>query len=259
MPFYREGVENVRAFTLPEAVANDGRDIALSSAALVTWRSCHATRLHQVYVNSRLAGTTVDPQQRRLVVQAPASFHAAVRVEVVATDPEDAYRDFADQLEPPPAQGRVRLVLLRSQTLPIGARANVYFDNAGGQIDYVQPLNASPIPIWPCRQDKAGFGMAQFGTSDFGYDSAAAIGFGKGSFGHGQFGLDADAIEWISPSLPPGRYRFGVKILDACGNESAAGETEPIPVVPAPRPAAALNIMAFDPQTNQLTLRVSDQ
>jgi hypothetical protein len=257
MPFYREGVEDVRAFTLPEAVADDGRGVALSSAALVTWHSCHATRLHQVYVNGCLAGATIDPQQRRLVVQARVSLHAAVRVEVVAVDPEDAHTDFTDQLDPPPAQGRIRLVLLRSQTLPLGAKANVYFDNGSGQIDYDMPLNASPIPIWACPQDKAGFGMAQFGTSDFGYDSAAAIGFGKGSFGHGQFGLDADTVEWISPPLPLGRYRFGVRILDLCGNESA-GETAPMAVVPAPRPGAALSSVAFDPQTNQLTLRVSE-
>ena len=53
------------------------------------------------------------------------------------------------------------------------ATANVYFDNGTGQIDYTTPLNPVPIPIWPCRQDKAGFGMAQFGAGDFGYDSAA--------------------------------------------------------------------------------------
>jgi len=258
MPFYREGIENVRAFTLPEAVSADGSGVALSSAALVTWHSSYATMLHQVYVNGRLAGVTIEAQQHRLAVLTPVSFHAAARVEVVAVDPEDAHTDFAGWLDPPPAQGRIRLTLLRSQTLPVGARANVYFDNGSGQIDYGKPLNASPIPIWPCWHDKAGFGTAQFGMSDFGYESAASIGFGKGSFGHGQFGLDADTIEWISPSLPLGRYRFGVKTLDAHGNESAASETAPISVAPAPRPAAALSVTAFDSQTNQLTLCVSE-
>ncbi len=259
MPFYREGIDSVRAFTLPEAIPADGSCVALSSAALVTWCSSHATMLHQVYVNGCLAGTTLDAQQHRLVVPAPASFRAAVPVEVVAVDPRDAHTDFAGEFDPLPTCGRARLAILRSQTLPVGAKANVYFDNGSGQIDYGRPLNASPIPVWPCPADKAGFGMAQFGAGDFGYDSAASIGFGKGSFGHGQFGLDADVVEWISPLLPLGRYRFGVKILDTYGNESAASETEPMAVVPAPRPAAALSIMACDPQTNQLTLRVSDQ
>jgi hypothetical protein len=79
--------------------------------------------------------------------------------------------------------------------------------------------------------------MSGFGVGDFGYDSAAAVGFGKGSFGHGQFGLDADTIEWISPLLMAGVYKFGVKVTDGAGNQSSASETEPITVMPAARPA----------------------
>jgi hypothetical protein len=259
MRLHRDGIENVRAFPLPEAIAADGRGTAVAGAALVTWHSSHAGMLHQVYLNGRLAGATFDVEQRQLVVQPPGSFLSAVRVEVVAVEREDAHLDLGNELEPPPAGGRVRLVLLRSQALPPGARVNVYFDNGVGQIDYGAPLNPLPIAVWPCPQDKAGFGMATFGTGDFGYDAAACVGFGKGRFADGPFGLDADAIEWISPPLPLGRYRFGVKTLDACGNESPAGETSPIAVVPAARPAAALSVAAFDPQTNQLTLRISDQ
>ncbi len=259
MSICREGIENVRVFSLPDGIAADGGHAGISGAALVTWRSSHAEKLHQVYLNGRFAGVTIDNRQRRLVVQPPTSFESALRVEVVAVEPKDAHVDHADELDPPPAGGRVRLSLLRSQTLPIGARVNVYFDNGAGPIDYGHPLNATPIAIWPCPQDKAGFGMAEFGASDFGYDSAASVGFGKGSFGSGQFGLDADTIEWISSLLPLGRYRFGVKVLDASGNESIATETDPIAVVPPAKPAAALRITAFDPQTNQLTLSVSDQ
>lgn len=259
MPFQREGIENVRTFTLPEAIAADGSSTALSSAALVTWHSSHAGMLHQVYVNGRFAGATIDAQQRQLVVHVPTSPQAAVQAEIVAVHSRDAHVDFASELDTPRSRGCVRLDILRSQNLPVGTRANVYFDGGGGQIDYSRPLNASPIPIWPCVQDKAGFGMAQFGISDFGYDSAASIGFGKGSFGSGQFGVDADTIKWTSSPLPLGRYRFGVKILNAHGIESTASETDLIAVVPPPRPAAALRIAAFDPQTNQLTLCVSDQ
>jgi hypothetical protein len=259
MSVYREGIENVRVFGLPDGIAADGSHTSPSGAALVTWRSSHAQKLHQVYLDGRLAGVTLDNVQRQLVVQPPTSFESALRVEVVAVEPKDAHGDHADELDPPPAGGRVRLSLLRSQTLLIGTRANVYFDNGGGQIDYEQPLNASPIAIWPCPQDKAGFGMAEFGASDFGYDSAASVGFGKGSFANGQFGLDADTIEWVSPLLPLGSYRFGVKIQDSRGNEGTASETDPIPVIPPARPAAALSITAFDLQTNQLTLSISDQ
>ncbi len=184
------------------------------AAALVTWRSSHAGMLHQVYLNGRFAGATIDAEQRQLVVQPPGSFQSAVRVEVVAVEPKDAHMDFADELDPPPAGGRVGSVILRSQTLPLGAASTCTSTTAPGQIDYSKPLNASPIPVWPCPQDKAGFGMARFGTGDFGYDSAACVGFGKGSFADGPFGMDADTIEWISPPLPLGRYRFGVKIRD---------------------------------------------
>lgn len=258
MSFLREGIDCVRVFALPDGVAADGRSAAVSRTALVTWRSVHTEKLYQVYAGGRFAGATLDVEQRSLVIQAPSSFQSAVRVEVVAVEPEQAHMDFAAQLGGPAPNGRVKLTLLRSQVLPIDARINIYTDNGAGQIDYTEPVNALPLVVWSCTQDKAGFGMARFGTGDFGYDSAAAIGFGKGSFGHGQFGLDADTLEWVSPELSLGRYRFGVKVIDAHGNESLASETEPMAVVPAATPAAGLDIVAFDPATNQLTLRISD-
>ncbi len=260
MSFLRQGIDNVRVFTLPDGIRADGRCVAVSRAALVTWRSLHEGMFHQVYVNGQFAGATVDPLQRRLMIQVPSSFRAPVRVEVVAAEPKDAQRNFAGEIEPPAyGSGRVRLILLRSQTLPMGAAANIYSDYGAGHVDYAAPVNDAPILIWPCVQDKAGFGMARFGTGDFGYDAAAAVGFGKGSFGNGQFGLDADTIEWLSPLLPLGKYRFGVKVVDKRGNESLASETETIPVIPPVRPAVSLHVAAFDPQTNQLTLSVSDQ
>jgi len=259
MPLHREGIENVRLFTLPDGIAADGSCAAISAAVLVTWRSPWAGMLHQAYVNGHFAGVTIDAGQRQLVVQPPGSFQSAVCVEVVAVEPKDAQIDFADELDPSVTSGRVRLSILRSQTLPLGGTVDVYFDNGTGQIDYNTRLNASPIVIWPYFQDKAGFGMAQFGGADFGYDSAACVGFGKGSFANGPFGMDADTVEWISPLLPLGRYRFAVKIRDSCGSESAASETVPIAVVPPAKPATALSIAAFDAQTNQLTLRISDE
>jgi hypothetical protein len=100
--------------------------------------------------------------------------------------------------------------------------------------------------------------MSKFGVSDFGYDSAAAAGFGKGSFGNGQFGLDADTIEWVSPVLAAGEYRFAVRVIDDRGNASSGSETEPITVTPAARPAEKLSISSFDKQTNQLVLQIQE-
>ncbi|HSV98860.1 MAG TPA: hypothetical protein VLI39_01715 [Sedimentisphaerales bacterium] len=258
MRLHRDGIKGVFAVPLPEAIAADGCGTAVSVASLVTWRSSHEGMLHQVYLNGRFAGATLDVDQRQLVVQPPSSFLAALRVEVAAVEAQDAHLDFSNELDPPSATGRIRLVLLQSQALPPGARFNVYFDHGAGAIDYAAPLNESPIPAWPCPQDKAGFGMAAFGAGDFGHDSPACIGFGRGRFAEGPFGMDAGEIEWISPLLPLGRYRFGVKTLDASGNESPACETSPIAVVPPPRPAAALHVALFDPQTHQITLRIGD-
>ncbi|HNY77621.1 MAG: hypothetical protein RBS72_04515 [Sedimentisphaerales bacterium] len=260
MAFCRDGIEDVHACVLPDGIGPDGRAAALSRSMLVTWRSSLEGRLYQVYVNGRLAGVTVDTHQRQMVVVAPSSFEAAACVEVVAVEPREAHVDFADQIEQPSHLGaRVRLAFLRSQHLPPGTALDIYGDGGTGQIDYDEPLNGTPIPIWPCPQDKAGFGMSHFGDGDFGWDAAAAVGFGKGCFGYGQFGLDADAIEWISPLLASGTYRFGVQVVDEAGNASAAVQTGPLAVVTPARPAARLDVASFDAETGRLTLCVSDQ
>jgi hypothetical protein len=215
--------------------------------------------LYQVYVDGCYAGTTVDPQQRQLVVLTPASFASAVRVEVVAVEPVDAHVDFASELKDGAiSDARISLSLLRSQMLPAAAVANVYWGQGTGTMDYDAPLNGVPISIWPSWQDKDGFGMAPWGTGDFGHDAAASVGFGKGAFGHDQFGLDADVLEWVNPELPLGQYRFGVKIVDASGNVSAPVETDPITVVPPAKPAARIDVSAYDEGTGQLTLFISD-
>jgi len=258
MSFMRDGIQNVRVFTLPDGVRADGRRATVFGAALVTWHSSHVGMFHQVYLNGRFAGVTPDSQQQRLVVQLPGSFRTAARVTVIAVVPADAHVSFADDLEEAAVSGgRVRLSLLRSQTLPPGATANIYYDHGTGQINYATPLNVTPIALWPCMHDKAGFGLAQLGMSDFGYDSAASIGFGKGALGHGQFGLDADTVKWLSPALPLGTYRFGVRITDASGNEGPAAETTSITVIPAIQPAVGLSLATFDQPTNKLTLSIA--
>jgi hypothetical protein len=259
MSFQRKGIENVRAVTLPDGIKADGRFTGLSRTALLTWQSDLVDVLFQTYVNGQLAGVTIHSDQRQLVVQAPASFDAAVHVEIIAVSRTSAHIDFGNQLaETNSDRQRVTLTLLRSQGLPADARLNFYFDAGSGEMDYNTPINPSPIPVWPCRQDKAGFGTAMFGTSDFGLDSAACIGFGKGCYGLGEFGMDADTIQWVSPILAGGTYRFGVVVTDEHGNASPPRETVPFVVAPPARPAASLDIVAFDPQIDRLTLRISD-
>ena len=259
MKLISKGIENVRAFELPAGIRTNGEYVESPKAALVKWTDkTNQEKFHQVYVNSQYAGTTIDSQQRQMIVPIPSSFESAVRIEVFAVETEYAHLDLSDELDDPlTTSGRVRISMLRSQSLPIDARAEIYFDNTSGTIDYNQPLSNQPLRIWPVWQDKAGFGMGRFAAGDFGYDSAAAVGFGRGSFGHDQFGLDADTIEWTSPTLKIGVYKFGVKIIDGAGNKSSASETEPITVISAAKPAEQLNISSFDKQTNELVLNVS--
>jgi hypothetical protein len=251
------GIEWVRAFELAGGIWADGGHVETPLTALVKWRSSWSDMLHQVYVNGRYAGTTIDTQQRQMIVQIPTSLESPVRIEVFAVEAAQAHVDFSSELGSLIAgTGRVRIRMLRGQNLPSGATAQVYFDDGTGQVDYDTLLNDSPIGIWPAWQDKAGFGMSMFGASDFGYDSAAAVGLGKGSFGHGQFGLDADTFEWTSVQMQPGAYKFGVKISDEAGNQSDGSETAQVTVTPAAKPAERVSISSFDKQTNQLVLEV---
>ena len=147
MSFTRTGIENVRVLVLPDGVAADGGCAAVSRTALVTWHSSHAGLYHQVYLNGRFAGATLDAEQRQLVVHSPSSFQSAVRVEVIAVEPEDAHIDFSPELDHPAAgSGRIRLTILRSQTLPIEATANVYFDQWHGADRLCRSLESRADP-----------------------------------------------------------------------------------------------------------------
>lgn len=257
MSLVSNGIDKVRAFELPAAVWADGRSVAAPRVALVTWRSQWDDRLHQVYVNGRYGGGTVDSAQRQMVVRVPNSFDAPVRIEVFAVEPKDAYVDFGSAISLSGGQtGRVRISFLRQQDLGPGSMAEVYCDNGTGTVSYDQALSDEPIRIWPAWQDKGGFGLSRFGEGDFGWDCAAAVGFGLGSFGRGWFGFDADTFEWVSGSLEAGSYKFGVKVKDGAGGESGAIETGPITVVPAARPAEEVSVGSFDSEANQLVLSI---
>jgi len=252
------GIDNIRAFELPCGIWADGESVGSPRTALVKWRSVWADKFYQIYVNGKYAGATVDSQQRQMIVQIPTSLESPVRIEVFAIEAEQAATDFSSEIESSIGQsGRVRISMLRDQSLPISAIAQVYFDNGTGEIDYGKALNDSPIRIWPAHQDKAGFGMSRFGACDFGYDSAAAVGFGKGGFGYGQFGLDADSLEWTSPVMGAGVYKFAIKVTGEVGNESVGSEIGQVAVTPAARPAEQISISSFNKQTNQLVLGIS--
>jgi hypothetical protein len=250
-------IESVRVFELPCGIWADGDSIGAARAALVRWRSSAEDKLHQVYVEGGFAGATLDCEQREMLVPLPSS-PGPMRIEVVAVNRSQADTDLGDELDLDWGQsGRVRIVLLRSQKLPVDSTVKVYSNGGAGEIEYDGCVNDFGVCVWPWRQDKAGFGLSRFGSTDFGWDGAAAVGFGKGSFGKGEFGFDADTFEFVSGPLEAGVYRFGIKVFDAEGNESMVAETGGITVIPAAKPAEQLAISSYDKQTNELVLEVS--
>ena len=63
------GIDGVMAFELPTGVWADGEITAGPRVCLVRWRSSLVDKIHQVYVNGRFAGATVEGRQRQIVVQ----------------------------------------------------------------------------------------------------------------------------------------------------------------------------------------------
>lgn len=252
------GIKKVRVFEIPCGIWGSGLSIGSSQKALVKWSSSWDDKFYQVYVNGRYGGVTLEESQRQMVVALPTSFEIPVRIEVFAVEAVETDIDYGDQIDEIGLyRDRVKLKLLRSQALPAGATAQIYFDNGTGVIDYENPVNNWPIKIWPVWQDKAGFGMSRFGASDFGYDWSAGVGFGKGSFGEGEFGVDEDVIEYVSESLQMGVYKFVAKVVDEAGNESGSSEIEEILVIPVAKCVGEVGIESFNKETNQLVLSIS--
>jgi hypothetical protein len=258
MGLIRSGINGLMVFDLPAGVRGDGEANEGPRICLVKWRSEWKDKLYHVYVNGHFAGITSDSEQREMIVQVPSCYDGAARIEVFGVEVNEADVDFGNELEQSnDGSGRVRLMLLRSQRLPMGSRFEVYFDKGTGVIDYENPIGGKQI--WEDRRDKAGLGLARFGEGDFGYEWENGVGFGRGSFGLGEFGTDADVIEWASHSLETGTYKFSVKVIDARGNESEASETGEIAVIPAAEPARNLEVLSFDETENTLTLEIEDE
>jgi len=253
------GIDKVRAFILPAGVGADGRVVAKPQTVFVRWQSEWSDKLHQLYANGEYAGVTLDTEQRDMVVHFRSSWQSAVCIEVFAIEPGQGNLDFSSELETAERHsGRVEISWLRQQALPAGGTAEVFSNNGNGDIDYDKAVTSRALRIWPAWQDKGGFGFSRFGRSDFGFDGSAAVGFGKGAYGMGDFGFDADVISWRSSELEAGVYKFAVKVADELGNEDAGeDETEPITVIPRPRPAEELAVASFNKGANELVLSVA--
>lgn len=227
-----EEISKVRAFALT------------AGAAVVKWHSTSSDMLHQVYVNGRFAGATVEPMQRQLIVPILLSVKAAVRVEVFAIEPgysDINYSGWQTQT------GRAKIEFPRTDNLPTGGNVDYYLEN--------NRLSNRSIKIQPEFADKGGFGLSSFAMSDFGYDGSCAPGLGKGNFGFGWFGFDSDMLCWQSGQLEAARYKFDIKITDNLGNAvDEQIETEEMTIIPPATPAKKLKIKSFDKQSGKLIL-----
>ena len=257
MKLIGNGISSVRAYVLPAGIAGDGQAVASPRWAVVQWRSAFENLFYQVYVAGRFAGVTTSPAQRRLLVPVPDCHILPVALEVFAVEPENADMDLsADIAKSYSGAGRVRLKILRSQLLPAGGTLQIYSQLGNAPLSLERPLNDLPIPLWPFRQGKTGFGLCRFGRSDFGWDGSAAVGLGCGCFGLGEFGFDADAILWESEPLPAGLYRFALVVTDALGNPSEPLLTEPVAVTSAAEPPTKLEVASYNSLNNQLILKI---
>lgn len=257
MTLVSSGIDKVRAFGLAAGIGADGTAVNEPVNILVKWRSEHEDKLHQVYINSELAGVTDDCFQRTIIATVRSVMSSSAKIEIYAVGMDEGDVDFSVQLENMMQFGRVSLGWAREQSLPLDGMGQVFSDGGGGVVDYDKPLAGSGLRLWPAWQDKGGFGLSRFGASDFGYDGSAAVGFGRGSFGEGDFGFDADAINWQSSELATGEYKFAVGISDREGNESSAIETDVITVIRAAGGAEEIAVESYDKDQDELVLSVN--
>ncbi len=244
-----EGISRVRAFALPVGVGGNGAANQLAGAAVVKWHSIYSNMLHQVYINEKFAGATIEAGQRQLIVPVPLSQKTAVRIEVFAAEPGCGDVDCLGEINSGQTQaGRVKIEFPRMDNLPLNGSADYFLEG--------DRLNSRSIKIQPEFVDKGGLGLSCFGMSDFGYDGSAAVGFGKGNFGFGWFGFDADMLCWQSEQFETGNYKFGIRIIDSRGNETQIIETEQITIIPPAEPAEKLEVKSFDKQNGKLVLEI---
>ncbi len=178
--------------------------------ALLTWRADAGEHLVQVYVNGRLADVTQRPDQRELWVHLDRA--GAARVELIAVDPRDRWRDNASRLAgwTPKHVHAAVLRFARDEALPIETRVTIDVD---GERHTVEPL-------WRAADHRGGFG-ALFGVGEFGRDAATGVGLGLGEFGAGGFGWDGAAWRWRDERLSPGEHVIDCRMTDAHGRTVA--------------------------------------
>jgi len=239
VPYLTEGITRVRLRPLAVDVVR-GEPAVSVGAMEVMWDSTQEGGWHQVYVNGQLAGVTVQPEDRRLVVSAPVGRRGAesmLLVEVVAVDAADRWTDFGGELAGfgAPCSTRARLTWQAGLYLDSGLESfNVFADGRTGTVDYTAPLNEAPIPA------------AEGGQAPWG--------FGCGAFGVGGYGLSAARYEWTTDGLEQGTWRLAVMAIDGAGNHLATAAEVSVNLVSVPRPPLDFHLSSYDAEERIATL-----
>jgi len=156
---------------------------------------------------------------------------------------------------------RARLDVLRDQSHPVGSKVDFYVDDgAGGGVDYDDPLNASPIDLWPPNgAGKTGYGRGRYGRGGYGRGEGG-LGYGGGLYGRGGYGTGAALLQvggaggFLTAEKTDATWTFAAKISDPAGNESIATETA---ITLAGTPAAPTDLAADSYAAGVLTVSLT--
>ncbi len=152
------------------------------------------------------------------------------------------------------ARSNLRLAWPMEQTVPAGGSYRVHRDNADGVIDFTRDA-ARPVPAWPDRSFKFGWGVGRWGVGRWGQGAAGGFGWGVGRWGFGPWGQGAVSLSAEVQNLVDGTYRLAVVAQDAQGNRNT--DSAPVVVVAAsgvPRPAGVPRVASYSSTTDTLTL-----
>jgi len=218
----------------------------------LTFRSQNPGRVHQLYVNGRLADCTDMLDDRQFEVSADA---APQEFAIVAVVGEDRAVDFASELPSeiscPPWVYRPAVVR-DVQHLP-GDRLMVFHDGAGGEMGESPALTRE---LWPPAEAHWGWGRGALGRGGFGVGGDLAPGFGGGAFGLGPLGLGAKSLRDDLSLSHEGTHQIKLRVSAPQGQTSSAEETT-FDAAPPPAPASALTATNYDPNQKTLTLQIS--
>jgi hypothetical protein len=216
----------------------------------VTFRSTNAGKVHQLYVNGRLADWTDTTGERSF----PLDADGPCELIVAAVGPPSRATDFSHLL---PADARrpgwvFEATVPRRCELGRSDRLEVLGDRATGELD-AAPL--ASVEAWPEHVPRWAWGEDRFGCGGFGYDGARAPGAGLGAFGAGPFGLDAGAVRFRLPLAESGQHTL---VPRSVAPDGTTADAQPRSFESSPPPAAptAVTATAYDDQDHTLTLQI---